>query len=174
MAAYSYADGNDFLERYDARRLADLVADDGIRVTTGISANANLLTSLYDATAEINSAVLIGKRYTTDDLRTKLTDTGYYLLKRLTCDLAYGYLVARRGLAASDTNVLGPRIQIALQQLEMLKSGTKIFDKLTDDIPEAGLATTVNALNANTSLVNNSLTYFGYGPLTLAANPYFN
>lgn len=174
MAVVYYCDANELLQRYDKRRVAQLIADDGIIPDSGsIASNSNLLAALVDATAEINSAVLIGKRYTVDQLdplspTAALTDTGFYLLKRLAADLAFGYLVARRGLSAAETNNLAPRYGLALELIAKLKQGEAIFDTADGSNANAGLAHSLqvgmDAMFINNSIVRSALPYYGIIP----------
>lgn len=85
------------LERYDARLLGDLLADDGTRVASGsISGNANLTAALDDASGEIEAALLMGGRYTAAQLAA-LTGNSAKHLVRICCDIAWALLCQRRG-----------------------------------------------------------------------------
>lgn len=173
-----YCSGSEFVKRYDYRRVAQLVTDDGAPLTSSsaVAADSNVLQMLDDATADINSAVLVGKKYKVSDLDVsdpticKLTASGLNLLQRICADLAYGYCVVRRALPTTETSALGPRFQAAQDVLEKLRYGSHIFD-FTDGTPadaglahdlNVGLASTIN--NAN-SIVINSLGYYGLLPV---------
>lgn len=165
----AYATGAELVVRYDARRIAQLVADDGQQVASGsVAAHAVVEALLEDATAAINSAVYVGKRYVAADLSSGLTASGGYLLKRLCCDLAFGYLVARRGLAADEVGKLAPRYAEALQYLDLLRQGERIFDTADGSHAEAGLMDhkPVGALDPNNvnSIVFNMAPFFGMLP----------
>lgn len=164
----AYATGAEFTTRYDARRLAQLVADDGVQVASGTVATNNvLLAALEDASAAINSACYVGERYDASSLGA-LTTNGEYLLKRLCCDIAFGYLVARRGLSTDETNKLAPRYVEALAYLDLLRKGERIFDTADGSNANAGLArhVPVGGLDpANqTSIIYNMRPFFGFIP----------
>lgn len=92
-----YATANDFLERYDARLIGDLVSDDGTRVEVGdLPANAVVLAVLNDAGATVDAAVYVGNRYTPAQM-SDLSDTAAAFVRRLVCDLALIYIKRRRG-----------------------------------------------------------------------------
>jgi phage gp36-like protein len=92
-----YATANDFLERYDARLIGDLVSDDGTRVEVGdLPANAVVLAVLNDAGATVDAAVYVGNRYTPAQM-SDLSDTAAAFVRRLVCDLALLYIKRRRG-----------------------------------------------------------------------------
>lgn len=93
----SYATNSDFLVRYDARLVGDLVRDDGSREYQGdLSSDTTLTAMLSDASAEIDANLFVGDRYTPAEL-TALSDTSLSYLKRLNCDIALILLKRRRG-----------------------------------------------------------------------------
>ncbi len=93
----SYATPNDFLQRYDARLIGDLVSDTGTQVAAGaLSTNAVLLAVLDDAGAAVDAAVFVGDRYTPAQMAS-LSTTAASFVRRLVCDLALLYLKRRRG-----------------------------------------------------------------------------
>lgn len=136
-----YATSSQFLERYDRRRVGELCRDNNTSATTGeiVSPDAVVLAMLNDASGMIDSAVRAGRRYSTSDLAALPTNSNY-LLVRLCCDLAYGLLVARRGYNATDQFAMSPLYTAALQTLEQLRNGERVF--VTDGAMDAGLPTT--------------------------------
>ena len=173
----AYCTGAQFLERYDARRVSELIRDDGVKLSTGFAAycisNANLLAALEDASAEIDAAAFVGKRYSKDRLTTlvavdsggKLVNTGGFLLLRLVADIAYANLVSRRGLAATETSQLSPNGSKALEMLQLIRSGERIFDTSDGGNADAGLMQTVKLTGTQASnMLNSSFRYFGAIP----------
>jgi phage gp36-like protein len=119
-----YATATDLTKRFDARVIGDLVNDQNTRVDpTSLATNANVLAALDDATSIINSAVLVANRYDVDDLAA-MKDIDAALLIRLTCNLAYGLLVMRRGQSVEK---LDP-YQDALKMLDHLRAGDRVFN----------------------------------------------
>ena len=92
-----YATPADFLQRYDARLIGDLVSDTGTPVSAGsLTANAVLQAALDDASAAVDAAVFVGDRYTPAQMAS-LSTTAASFVRRLVCDLALLYLKRRRG-----------------------------------------------------------------------------
>jgi phage gp36-like protein len=132
----SYATPSQMLTRYDARRLGDLVVD-GDKTTpratpTQLLSDPVLAEMLADASGLIDAALLVGGRYSPADLATLAAveaalptpSSTFKLLVRLTCDLAYGLLVRRRGLGMD----LAPGYAEAAALLDRLSNGELIFD----------------------------------------------
>jgi hypothetical protein len=192
--AYGYVKVTDMLKRYDARRVADFVSDTsqrpGGQITnqTQLTALIELLKddttlqeALYDASEQVNLAILVGKRYTREQLldlvlyglpynnKTRPEPGGYAII-RLVSDLAFALLVARRGLSAEDTAKLSPRAEEAYKMLAMLRAGERIFDVLDGSNADAGLARHVPVGPADPSNTTNYVTstarYFGQIPGT--------
>ena len=93
----SYATPADFLQRYDARLIGDLVSDTGTPVSAGgLPTNAVLQAVLDDASAAVDAAVFVGDRYTPAQMAS-LSTTAASFVRRLVCDLALLYLKRRRG-----------------------------------------------------------------------------
>ena len=99
MTVTSYANGTDFLARYDARLIGDLVRDDGTQENPAtLPTNTNLLTALCDAYGDIVSAAVVGDRYTVDQLDpANLSPAALSYLIRLNCDIALIMIKRRRG-----------------------------------------------------------------------------
>lgn len=124
----SYATPTDLLKRYDARVCGDVCSDSGSRLSQAdIAGDTNVQTALDDASGLINTYTLIGNRYTIEEL-TNLTDVDQATLIRLCCDLAFAYLVQRRGLDVNNY----PQLQIAYESLARLRDGGTIFNVAAD------------------------------------------
>jgi len=136
----AFATAADMLRRFDVRLLGDLVGDAGVRVApSDLLTHDNLLTALNDAAGEIMSALLMGQRYTEDQLND-LTGNSESYLNRMNCGLALCYLYERRPWSED------PRRQHAIdsaerirKDLEALRSGKIVLD--TDGAKNAGLPT---------------------------------
>lgn len=93
----TYSTPEEFLQRYDARLIGDLVRDDGVQEPPGsLPANAVLLAVLADASAAVDAAVFVGNRHTPAQMAA-LSTTAASFVRRLVCDLALIYLKRRRG-----------------------------------------------------------------------------
>lgn len=114
----------DLIDRFDQRLLADLARDDGTP-ETNLANSPRVLSALSDASGEVRSAILQGKRYTLEDLANLDPDDAAFL-KRLVCTRAL------LNLAAARVNVFGEENYRAAQQwveekLGQLASGERIF-----------------------------------------------
>jgi phage gp36-like protein len=128
----SYASPSDFLKRYDARVLGDLVGDSGVRVDpSALLQNVNVQAALDDASGMIDSAVLVAQKYTPDELAA-LTGVDAAFLIRIVCNLAFGLLTMRRGQPTEQIE----QYKEALAALELLRSGERVFNVLANE--EAG------------------------------------
>jgi hypothetical protein len=141
--ANSYGQPADLYARYDTRILADMVNDDDTRLgsNTSVAAmqaalntNQVILDVLADASGVINSACLVGQRYTVPHLQA-LTDVDQQFLVRLTCDLAWGLLALRRGVFTPDRY---PQYLEGQETLVRLRQGDAVFNILVNE--QAGVA----------------------------------
>ena len=147
MAA-TYADGTQFLQRYDTRLVGELVSDTGTAVASP-SGNANLSAALNDASADITSAATAGGAYTVDVL-IGLSDESDPLIIRLTCDLAIGYLFQRRGQGMPDG--IRDVVDRANDKLGQLRRGVRLFD-----VAANRLASTSEAFRPSDSAVRRTM-----------------
>src|SRR5690242_5903704 len=114
----SYATNPDMLARYDARTVGDLVNDTDIRQTPDqLLTDANLTAALSDACGMVNTAAVVGQRYTPAELAA-LTGDDLNILKRLVCDIAFVYLANRRGVKPAQYEDAYTR---SMEMLGMLK-----------------------------------------------------
>lgn len=119
-----YASTSDMLERYDARIIGDLVADAGSRISSAaLLTNDNLEAALDSAAGWIESAALVGNRYTAADL-SGLTGNSLAFIKQLNCDIAFSLLRQRRGFDVAQF----PAVEQSLAILDRIRLGERIFN----------------------------------------------
>lgn len=127
----AYATATDLINRYDARRLGDLVLDDDTReASASLASNLKVSEALSDASGAVRASAFVGKRYNSDDLAA-LADDDLAYLKRITCDLAFGYLLQRRGYNREEVSEAAPGFYSALGMLRQLRDGELIFGGVT-------------------------------------------
>lgn len=148
----SFATPADMVTYYDERRLKGLLSDSGTPVTD-LENNAILLALLARATEEILAHALRGKKYSEDELQA-LADSetsGFYLVS-ICCDLAYGYLVSRRGISTTDVDRQAPAFKGALARLNDLAEGIEVFPRIEgEQHPDAGTPRTSDLTNRTTT-----------------------
>lgn len=163
-----YVSASDFLKRYDARTIGQLMSDEspaGRTPTVDELTNANTVPGgrlselLKDASGMLEIALLKGGRYTIADLEA-LTANQAAFIKRVVGDLALGLCYQRR--PATDTPI-PTQTQVAMNVLDMLANGDRILGlqgaidashmTLTTDTPD-------NVLTRN-SMVIEMQGYFG-------------
>lgn len=156
------------LVHHDWQQVADMCRDgQGPRpakadlTDTNQSAGAIVLSKLMEASGELESACIAGKRYSPTDL-AGLTGAGLTLLQALTAHLAFWRLQQRRQPVSADPNKVPGALQ-ALTMLELLRSGERIFP--TVEAADAGLPdtvdTTINNPFRERRVVNQSRRFFG-------------
>ncbi|MDE2104186.1 MAG: DUF1320 family protein [Patescibacteria group bacterium] len=133
----SYANPQDLVSRFDARTLGDLCQDAGNRTTqAGLATDPNLQTTLDDASGDIDAALLQGQRYAPADL-DGLQGNSLNKLKRVCCDIAFGYLWERRPWRQEqEPHPAYTRGQSALEKLRKGENVFNIFNALDAGIPE--------------------------------------
>lgn len=143
MPSVYYITAAQFLTYYDVRRVADLLADDGVPVEPGdIPTNENLKEAIAAACGEIDSHCQQGKRYTRETLEAIIEGNtaapndvalrkASAVLKQLAADLTFGTLMARRGYSAETMERMAPRLTAAYKTLEDLYQGRRVFDLST-------------------------------------------
>ena len=152
-----YATPADVLKRLDARRVGQLVLDNGAMATTGaLATDPNLLQALEDAEGVVNAAALRGRRYSVADLNG-LAGPAKAVLVRLVCLLSYQYLVERRGGLGGD-EAASPGYSWAVGMLEMLANGERVFQ--LDAALDAGKPVRA-VLSKNRTLVSSLGRVFG-------------
>lgn len=171
----AHATATDLLRRYDIRRIGDLVNDNDTRATEAdlqnpsTPAGAVVNTALSDASGLINSAILAGRRYTLANLANMTTDSKA-LLVRICCDLAYSFLVTRRGYGAADLEAMTSRAKESEMILEQLRQGERLFEVDANQ----------NASVPNQAVISNKVSLFSkeldryFGMRQSQSNEYFN
>ncbi len=161
-----YCSVAEFLTRYDWRPVMQLMSDDDsqdpLRNTLTDSTTtegARLLAILQDASGELETAALLGGRYTVADLQA-LTGNQVAYIRRITADLAIGRCFQRRpDLFGQPPN----QTQVAQQVLNALASGDRIFG-LQETIDASHLEMTTNTeanVLTRNSMVVAAQEYFG-------------
>ena len=165
-----YAQISDLLNCYDNNRLADLVVD-GTARPASLAGNTILLAMLQQASGMIDAACQRGQKYSQTDLLNIASgfdplnvqinmQTSQALMVRLTCDLAYGLLVGRRGYSAEDSQAEAPRYAEALKTLKLLADGDMIF--VTAGALAAGLPQSQVTISQRVGLLSGAARrYFG-------------
>ena len=121
-----YATSADLIARKDLRSIGDLLTDNGNQVTAEfLATNVNLAAALLDASGDIDGALLIGNRFTTDQLEA-LTGNSLGHLKRLCCELTMCHLESRRIRGGIDQIEKCMKVKEAL--LYPLQSGKDVFN----------------------------------------------
>ena len=123
---------NDFLSRTDARTVGELCSDkEGSIVSpSDLLLDPNLNACLMDACGDLESAALMGGKYTMQDLATLAGSvtaaTGK--MNRIIRDITMAYLIDRR-VDTSITLPAGVMLSMSRSQawLEQLAQGTRIF-----------------------------------------------
>lgn len=150
----------------DVRLIGDLLADTGVRVDPGAQlTNANLANALSIAAGQINSAALVGERYTVLEL-SNLTGDDAAFLTMLNAWLSFGILCSRRGRDAKEHSEY---VQ-ALETMEHLKTGSAIFNVAADVAVGVG---SINFVSAQNYATVNSLRFATpyYYPVRRTQNP---
>lgn len=146
----AYATPAQMFERYDARTIGDLVSDEDIRVPSAdLATDSKLLAALNDASGDLESACLVGGRYTAAQLAA-LTGNSLYYRVRITCDIAMWYLLQRR--AGGDADELEKFEKLRMGHLKRLQSGESIFgidEHIAASVPTIDGMSTVQYDNLN-------------------------
>ena len=124
----AYATASELFDRHDIRLINDLANDDNVQESrSDLLANTKVATALEDATAAINTSLVVGKRYSAADLAAfTALSSNEYLLKRMTSDIAWTFLLDRRPTLHPDE--LKAARENADYHLDRLRSGADIFD----------------------------------------------
>ncbi|MGH2621024.1 MAG: hypothetical protein ACRDHG_10710 [Anaerolineales bacterium] len=122
--ATTYCSAADFVKYIDVRMIRDLVRDDGTRANLADMLTEPVLTeALLAASGEVESACLVGNRYTPTDLLA-LTGASAAKLRRMVAWLAVDIIYERRGYVDRE---LPAGIEKAENGLERLRQGERIF-----------------------------------------------
>ncbi len=122
----AYATTAQMLERFDARPIGDMVDDTDQQVPADeLLTNPVLIAMLDDASGDIDAALSVGGMYTAADLAS-LTGNSAKHLVRITCEIAYAYLLRRRGIVPADEHQAA--MELAESHLERLRQGVNVFN----------------------------------------------
>lgn len=125
-ATASYCTGAQCIKFYDVRQIGDLLTDDDTRVAAGsVAAHPNLTAELNAASGEVESAVLVGGRYSVADLQAlqSANSVGGEYLAKMVAVIAVWNLMERR-----NPDVMMPdRVRRVYESLEKLRTGENIF-----------------------------------------------
>lgn len=170
----TFISNTDFLKRYDWRWVAVNVLDGSTATTSATpptlaqlqddtSASGSVLKTLIDDASDmVLAAALIGARYSVDDVTTY----GGNLLLRIVSGLTVGLILKRRNRATPDQESLSADYAEALEYLENLRQGDRIFYAVPN-VPEAGLPATASmspVVGINPPLITTCAgRYFGSG-----------
>lgn len=146
----AYLTPSEFIVRYDARRVAELLT---VNVSSPVTVadlpgNSSLIEFISDASGEIEAAITVGNKYTPVDLAA-MTGTAASLLKRMVSDLVWVYLLVSRGMGDGDVEAQAPRYKETKRMLAELYNGSMVFG--IADNRNAGLPKVVdpNPLSTN-------------------------
>ncbi len=128
---------DDLIDRFDRQLLADLARDDGTP-ESNLGQNPRVLSALKDASGEVRSAILQGRRYTLEDLQNLEEDDAAFL-KRLVCTRAVLNLAAARVSTYGEENYRAAQEWVE-EKLSQLARGERVF--ATPGVQDAGLPKT--------------------------------
>ncbi len=141
-AATPYALAADLFVYHDPQQVGECLVDRGAPTpqratltTTTTPLGGILQRLLLAASGQLESACLVGKRYTPADLAA-LTGAGSERVKKLVCDLAFWTLRQRRQPGSADPKQV-PGAWEALETLTALRTGEQVFGFV--EAAEAGL-----------------------------------
>jgi phage gp36-like protein len=122
----AYATGLDLIARCDVDQIGDLATDDREPLDRdAVATHPNVLAALLDASGEIDVALLVGGRYTPDQLAALTGNTMNHLI-RITCSLAIALLCERRPSRVSAEEAEAYR-KTARAHLDALRRGENVF-----------------------------------------------
>lgn len=135
---------------YDERRIYEIMSDTGIPATPGsYLINDAYLEAIRSAEAEVDENLQVGRHYdkqtfldacsaadaalpsnpsVADAQAAELAKRRVAPLREMIAHLVFGKLMARRGYAAEKMRSMAPMYDTALERLERLASGQKVFD----------------------------------------------
>jgi phage gp36-like protein len=121
----AFATPQDLVARFSVQDIRQWASDADLPLTVqGILTNVKVATALQDASGEIEAACLMSDKYQPQDL-LNLTGNSLAKLKRLTCELAIGYLFENR-LRRGDEDPPGVVVR-AHETLERFRKGEWVF-----------------------------------------------
>jgi hypothetical protein len=136
-SATTYCAADVFIETHDARKVGDLLLDNGTRDADPESSTI-VARALLWASGMVETACLKGARYTPTDLAA-LTGAGQSVLETLVADLAFWFLCKRRHKVAVKAKEIAG-VEEAFEMLQWLAEGERIFS--FQETADAGLPAT--------------------------------
>ncbi len=119
-----YATTEQLIIFVDSRIIGDLAGDQDKRLQPAeIMIDPNVAAALSAAAAKINSSVLVGQRYTVEQLLAMVGDDLVYL-QMLNAWLAFGILCGRRGRDPSEQ----PEYIAATETIKHIENGAQLFN----------------------------------------------
>lgn len=117
----------EFLKRFDPRDVGDLASDNAKQVTEVelVAGNENLAVCILDASGDIDSALLAGGKYTTDELEG-LAGNALAKLRRMCSEITMSYLLDRRPDFSPERMELYDKVRS--RHLEKLRRGENVFN----------------------------------------------
>lgn len=145
MAAYATV--ADLILRRDRRLIGELVSDDDNPLTEAELLDSEVLeTLLEDASGQVESAMLSGKRYLPETLAS-LTGNSLALLKKIVCTIVMADLYERRpGVHLEQSKAY---MELARMHLDDLRSGKNIFN-----LPDNSAANAANPVTTAPTVVD--------------------
>lgn len=150
----AYCTNSEFLKRYDARTVGELLSDTGDVIDpVSLASDTTLTALLQQASGMVEAACFEGRRYDSDDLTT-LDGNSQALLRGLVADLGMWLLWNRRPDRGS---VIPPQVTSSMEMLEQLRQGKRIFSlqeqatagsqmQILDSRPDTGLVKRLNRI----------------------------
>lgn len=124
MAAYATA--ADLIARKSSATLGALASDSDTEVAEGsLASDPKITAALLSASGAIESALVVGGRYTAAQLASLGTNANAYLV-HMTCEIAMAYLYARKPTFFSDEYKAALDLQDTY--LERLRKGQNVFN----------------------------------------------
>ncbi|MCH9838487.1 DUF1320 domain-containing protein [bacterium] len=122
MAAYCTID--ELLERKDERDIRDLVSDTGVPDGLTPLVNQRITEALEDAAGDIETSLLVGGRYSVEDLENLEGNAKNYLT-RMNAEIAMCYLIMRR--PEQNHDLLDYYMKLKDSYLDPIRKGVAIF-----------------------------------------------
>lgn len=122
----AYATAGQLCQYFDRRDLADLCAESETSVVSPAAVESNPIAAnaLEGASGTVRSTAMIAERYNADDLEALAAAQDGFLVW-LTCALAFGILLTRRGV---QRDAMPAIVVEAKEWLAQLREGAAIFD----------------------------------------------
>lgn len=153
---------SEFVKRVDKAAVSLLASDIPGDTNVILSTNANIAAALMTATGMFESAVMMGGKYSSEDLELMKTTTcgAQGLMFGIISDLAWVELFKRR----PNMNVQPPpSLKQSMEWLDMLAMGKRIFafQQATDATIMERIDSSVDDINARNGVVTQAEAYYG-------------